>query len=77
MLYVKCLFLGVVAFVVASIVYIPVAAFVLRWKYRPPGVPVSHVAVNVFALIHSPVYWLIAIAACVLGCYLAFQKAGG
>ena len=62
---------------VATIVYIPVVAFVLMWKYRPPGIGISHVAVNVFALIHSPVYWLIAIAAFVLGCYLAFQKAGG
>jgi hypothetical protein len=73
MVYVKGIFFGIVALIVATIFYIPVAAFVLLKEYPPPPGTV-HVAVNVFALIHSPVYWLIAIAAFALGFYWQFHR---
>jgi hypothetical protein len=76
MVYVKSLLFGIVALIVATIVYIPVAAFVLIKKYPPPPGAV-YVGVNVIVLVNSPAYWLIAIAAFALGFYWQFQKAGG
>jgi hypothetical protein len=72
MAYIKGLLFGILALVLATIVYIPVAAFVLLKKYPPPPGTV-HVGVNVVALINYPVYWLIALAAFALGFYLGIS----
>jgi hypothetical protein len=69
---IKAAFVGMLTMFAATLVYIPSAVFVLLRKHPlPPGV---HVSVNVVALIHRPVYWLIAIAAFVLGFYWQFHR---
>jgi hypothetical protein len=66
MLYTKSTLVGIVALFIATIAYIPSAAFVLLRKYpAPPGV--VHVSINVVSLMSRPLYWLIAITAFALG----------
>jgi hypothetical protein len=64
---------GIAALIVATIVYIPIAAFVILKKYPPPPGTIE-VGVNLIGLLTSPVYWLIAIAAFTLGCYSQFPR---
>ncbi len=73
MSYVKGFVLGIVALIVATIVYLPVAAFLLLEKYPPPPGTVA-VGVAIVPLFHSPIYWLIAIAAFALAFCSQFRR---
>ena len=56
MIYIKSTLVGIVTLVVATIVYIPYAFFVMMRTYTSP--PGDEIALDLRALLSSPTYWL-------------------
>ena len=67
-------FVGIVALLIATIVYLLIApAVFLRMHPPPPGI--TEVGFDLGSLITKPLYWLISIVAFGVGFYWSFRRA--
>jgi hypothetical protein len=75
MIYIKSALVGLFTFFVATVVYVVSLIFILMRNYPvPPGVEVGF---NLGSFVYRPSYWLIALAAFVIGFYLELRKGSG
>jgi len=66
-------FVGIVALLIATIVYLLIApAVFLRMHPPPPGI--TEVGFDLSSLITNPLYWLISIVAFGVGFYWSFRR---
>ncbi|PYR98130.1 MAG: hypothetical protein DMG16_21970 [Acidobacteria bacterium] len=73
MIYIKSTLVGIVLLFIATVVYIICVGYLaLRNFTPPPGVEVSFVVGSIF---NRPSYWVIGLAAFVLGFYWEFRRA--
>jgi hypothetical protein len=71
--YIKSTFVGLFAWLTATIGYVIIAPVVFLRMYPPP--PGAEVGFDLRVFFNNPLYWLIAIAAFALGFYWKFRRA--
>jgi hypothetical protein len=72
MRYIKGILLSILAFFIATAIYLVIAIPVSMRKFAPPSG--GEVAADLRALLISPLDWMIAIAAFALGFYIELRR---
>jgi hypothetical protein len=72
-IYIKSLFLGIVAFVASAILYITILFVTMMRRYRPP--PGTEIGLDLRAVVLSPSFWLVTLLAFALAFYWEFRRA--